>query len=148
MVGPSQRDFLRESDERFPGIAHHEFPQFQDDLSASSRSFQRQMDGQLLVWSLDAFQAIQTLLPAPCFFVALPCAVPTDEVLGFRDVFLLGIVFLLAPLHAFGPEFQIPVVWRVVRGEAPLRQLKCAPGHAFQEIAVVRDDDEGSFEFP
>src|SRR5829696_2973066 len=96
----------------------------------------------MLLWPVKALEAIESSLAPPCLTGSLPGFIAPDVFLGAGDQVPLILVLLALPSPPFGPENQIAPVRRGVIFQPAKGQIERAAGHAIQEIAVMRNDQE------
>ncbi len=114
----------------------------QRDLARLDLRAHAELDRRVHRRAFDALQAVELLLAATRLFAALPSLVATDELLGMRDVFLLRLVLLRPALHPLGAQLHVVRVVAGIQLGALVGDLDSTCGHAVEEVAVVRDDDE------
>ena len=91
------------------------------------------------------FHAFEAAFTTTCLGRQGAVFVAADERFETANFFLLGLILLPHQLHFFGFELlELDVSARVIAVESAKGNLECAIGHPVEEVAIVRDDNQGA----
>src|SRR5206468_10081734 len=90
----TDRDLLRESNQRLIGVSSDKLPHLEDNVSGSSCFLELEADRAFFARALYSLQPIQSFLSPARLARPLTGAIAADVVLRLRDVSLLRLIFL------------------------------------------------------
>src|SRR5690606_21110650 len=98
----------------------------------------------MLAWTLDAFEPVESRLPAAGFPGALSGPKSADKLLGLLDELLLLLVLLPMPSSPLLAEFQVAGVRSGIVLDTAEGEIERAGGDPVEKIAVVRNNQAGA----